>query len=95
MLVDGPAVLGWQVWRAMDEASSARHLAEALTESIGAGLIAPQPVAPLAHLLSGAMNEAVLWLAETGDPVDPADLLDVRAALARMLEALRTPPPHG
>jgi len=93
MLVDGPAVLGWQAWRAMDEASSARHLAEALTESIEAGLIAPQPVAPLAHLLSGAMNEAVLWLAETGDLIDPTDLADVRAALARMLEALRTPRP--
>ncbi|MDX3106943.1 TetR/AcrR family transcriptional regulator [Nonomuraea angiospora] len=86
MLVDGPAVLGWTEWRAMDEAASARHLADALTDLIEAGTIAPQPVAPLAHLLSGAMNEAALWLAGSDDP---ADLPATQAALARLLEALR------
>lgn len=87
MLVDGPAVLGWAEWRALDEENSARHLAEALTELIGAGVIAEQPVAPLAHLLSGAMNEAALWLATSRDP---ADLTHTWAALSRMLTALRT-----
>ncbi|MER6005675.1 TetR/AcrR family transcriptional regulator [Nonomuraea sp. NPDC052116] len=86
MLVDGPAVLGWTEWRAMDEAASARHLAEALTDLIKEGTIAPQPVAPLTHLLSGAMNEAALWLAGSDDP---ADLPATQAALARLLEALR------
>ncbi len=89
MLIDGPAVLGWAEWRAMDEATSARHLAEALDDLIEAGVLAPQPVAPLTRLLSGAMNEAALWLAETGDP---ADLADVVAALTRMLESLRAGP---
>jgi hypothetical protein len=86
MLVDGPAVLGWTEWRAMDEAASARHLADALTDLIEEGTIAPQPVAPLTHLLSGAMNEAALWLAGSDDP---ADLPATQAALARLLEALR------
>ncbi|MDP9841795.1 TetR/AcrR family transcriptional regulator [Streptosporangium lutulentum] len=86
MLVDGPAVLGWNEWRALDEAASARHLAEALTALIEEGTIAPQPVAPLTHLLSGAMNEAALWLAGSANP---GDLDDARAALSRMLEALR------
>ncbi|GGK24210.1 TetR family transcriptional regulator [Streptomyces camponoticapitis] len=86
MLVDGPAVLGWTEWREMDEASSARHLKEALTTLVEEGVIAAQPVAPLAHLLSGAMNEAALWLATSGDP---ADLADTRAALGRLLDALR------
>ncbi|WP_406859332.1 TetR/AcrR family transcriptional regulator [Streptomyces sp. HUAS MG47] len=87
MLIDGPAVLGWNEWRAMDEAASARHLAEALTALVDAGLVARQPVAPLVHLLSGAMNEAALWLAS--DPA-PGNLADARAALARLLAALRT-----
>ncbi len=87
MLVDGPAVLGWQQWRALDEAASARHLAEALTALIDEGVIAAQPVAPLTHLLSGAMNEAALWLATS---TDPEDLTHTWAALSRMLEALRT-----
>lgn len=88
MLVDGPAVLGWHEWRAMDEAASARHLAEALTALIDAGVIAPQPVPPLAHLLSGAMNEAALWLATS---TNPDDLPATWTALSRLLESLRTP----
>jgi AcrR family transcriptional regulator len=86
MLIDGPAVLGWSEWRALDEAASARHLAEALSGLIEAGIIERQPVAPLTHLLSGAMNEAALWLAGSGDE---GDLDDAWAALSRILEGLR------
>ncbi|MEU3017670.1 TetR/AcrR family transcriptional regulator [Nocardiopsis sp. NPDC007018] len=86
MLVDGPAVLGWREWRALDEASSAHHLTESLTALVDAGVIDPRPVAPLAHLLSGAMNEAALWLADTGGD---GDLEEVWTALAGLLEPLR------
>ncbi|QNP66160.1 TetR/AcrR family transcriptional regulator [Streptomyces genisteinicus] len=91
MLVDGPAVLGWTEWRAMDEAGSARHLADALTALVDAGVIVRQPVGPLVHLLSGAMNEAALWLASTARP---EDLAPTRAALEHLLGALRTRPPR-
>ncbi|MEU5871102.1 TetR/AcrR family transcriptional regulator [Glycomyces sp. NPDC047369] len=77
LLVDAPTVLGWDEWRAMDEAHSARHLAEALRALIDAGLMADGPVEPLARLLSGGMNEAALWLARSGDPD-----AEVQAALA-------------
>jgi AcrR family transcriptional regulator len=86
MLIDGPAVLGWQQWRALDEAASGRHLAEALSALIDAGTLPHQPVTPLTRLLSGAMNEAALWLAETGSP---AVLAETGAALTRLLEGLR------
>ncbi|MFD0364220.1 TetR/AcrR family transcriptional regulator [Nocardia sp. GCM10030253] len=86
MLIDGPAVLGWHEWRAMDEAASARHLGEALTLLVDEGVLAPQPIEPLTHLLSGAMNEAALWLAITDDP---NALSDTTAALRRLLEAMR------
>ncbi|MGV9596356.1 TetR/AcrR family transcriptional regulator [Streptosporangium sandarakinum] len=86
MLIDGPAVLGWNEWRAFDEATSVRHLTDALTRLIEAGVIARQPIAPLTHLLSGAMNEAALWLATS---TDPGALADTKAALTRMLESLR------
>lgn len=86
MLVDGPAVLGWNEWRAMDEASSARHLTEALATLIEAGVVARRPVEPLARLLSGAMNEAALWLARS---TDPDDLPAVTEELSRILESLR------
>ncbi|WP_405724408.1 hypothetical protein [Streptomyces sp. NBC_00028] len=45
-------------WAHTDEASSARHLVEALTSLVEDGPIAPQSVMPLVHLLLGAMNEA-------------------------------------
>ncbi|MFD3686233.1 TetR/AcrR family transcriptional regulator [Nocardiopsis sp. NPDC058631] len=86
MLVDGPAVLGWSAWRSLDEAGSAHHLREALTGLVEAGVLRPQPVAPLAHLLSGAMNEAALWLAGSGGP---ESLDDVWTALSGILESLR------
>ncbi|MFF2846149.1 TetR/AcrR family transcriptional regulator [Streptomyces sp. NPDC058001] len=86
MLVDGPSVLGWSEWRALDEAASASHLADALTDLIADGTLAPQPVRPLTRLLSGAMNEAALWLATSNDP---NDLEDTQRALTAMLNALR------
>lgn len=87
LLVDAPTVLGWDEWRAMDEGSSARHLAEALETAAAAGLIAEGPVEPLARLLSGAMNEAVLWLARSEDP---RALEQTEQSLQRLLNGLRT-----
>ncbi|MDT9688865.1 hypothetical protein Q5762_10950 [Streptomyces sp. P9(2023)] len=66
LLVDAMTVLGWDEWRALDEESSARHLTDALTALAAAGTVAEQPVEPLARLLSGAMNEAALWIAGAG-----------------------------
>ncbi|WP_030669812.1 TetR/AcrR family transcriptional regulator [Streptomyces sp. NRRL B-1347] len=90
MLVDGPAVLGWSAWRAMDEAASGRHLDDVLAELVDGGVLSPQPVAPLSHLLSGAMNEAALWLASSRDP---EDLPRTQAALERLLDGLRAEQP--
>jgi AcrR family transcriptional regulator len=87
VLLDAPAVLGWDEWRAMDEDSSARHLAEALEVLVKAGVIADQPVEPLTRLLSGAMNEAALWLARSTTPQAPAQ---TERALDRLLNGLRS-----
>lgn len=87
VLIDAPAVLGWDEWRALDEESSARHLAEALEVLVAAGVIADQPVEPLVRLLSGAMNEAALWLARSASP---EALEQAERALDLMLSGLRT-----
>ncbi|MGX2997476.1 TetR/AcrR family transcriptional regulator [Streptomyces sp. JNUCC 64] len=86
VLVDAPTVLGWDEWRALDEESSARHLAEALRALIAAGTLPEQPVEPLVRLLSGAMNEAALWLARSPDP---DALAATGRALDRLLDGLR------
>ncbi|MGH8776408.1 MAG: TetR/AcrR family transcriptional regulator [Jiangellaceae bacterium] len=90
MLVDAPSVLGWGVWRELDAATSMQHLESILTRLISDGVIADRPVAPLVHLLSGAMNEAALWLARSGDRL--SDLADTSAALTTILDSLRAHP---
>ncbi|MFJ3582809.1 TetR/AcrR family transcriptional regulator [Streptomyces sp. NPDC090127] len=85
LLVDAPSVLDWDEWRALDEEHSARHLTEALAALAATGTIADQPVEPLARLLSGAMNEAALWIARGGD------LRAAEQALDRLLTGLHTP----
>ena len=85
MLLDGPAVLGWSRWRALDDAASGHLLVEALHDLVRNGAIDDQPVEPLAHVLSGAMNEAALRLAESDEP----DLAATWGALDRLLAGLR------
>ncbi|TVR71589.1 MAG: TetR/AcrR family transcriptional regulator [Sphaerobacteraceae bacterium] len=88
MLIDAPAVLGWDAWRQLDASTSMQQLDEIIRALIDEGVVPEQPVPPLVHLLSGAMNEAALWLAHSDDR--ERDLADVMAALTRLLESLRT-----
>ncbi|NED94733.1 TetR/AcrR family transcriptional regulator [Phytoactinopolyspora alkaliphila] len=87
MLIDAPSVLGWGVWRELDATTSMQHLQEALQVLIDDGTIPDQPVLPVVHLLSGAMNEAALWLARSANREH--DLAHTMTALERMLESLR------
>lgn len=87
LLIDGPSVLGWARWREHDDANAARHLGEAIQRLVDDGeLGAADPVA-LTRLLSGAMNEAALWLAESPDR--GTDLEVAVALLGRIVEGLR------
>ncbi|APZ34761.1 TetR family transcriptional regulator [Microbacterium aurum] len=63
LLVDAPAVTGWQEWRRLDAENSATHLREALR---AAGIPEETLDASTAQL-SGAMNEAALWTAQHDD----------------------------
>ena len=67
VLVDGPAVLGWARWREDDAASSGRLLDEVLGELVDAGRVRAADVPATSALLSGAMNEAALWVAASPD----------------------------
>lgn len=89
-LIDAPSVIGWQRWREID----ARHGMGSLRMGVEAAL-ADLPrgqklsAEALTYLLSGAMNEAVLWLAEARD--ETAARKAAEAALTRILELLFTP----
>lgn len=86
VLIDAPAVIGWDTWREQDAATSGRHLLEALAELVELGLVEVASVPATAALLSGAMNEAALW-AESRD--DQAALEEAWGELRRLLSAIQ------
>ncbi|MFX7197998.1 hypothetical protein ABTI40_19435, partial [Acinetobacter baumannii] len=67
ILRDGPAVLGWARWREIDETHCGGTIPRALTIAMDAGVIARQPVEPLARLLLGAITEAAAACAGRSD----------------------------
>lgn len=68
ILQDGPAVLGWERWRQIDAEHFGRMAPVVLTAAMEQGLIAHQPVEPLARLLLGAMTEAAAACAASETP---------------------------
>src|SRR3954468_5815411 len=67
ILRDGPAVLGWERWREIDAQHFGGKMPRALSAAMEAGLIARQPVEPLARLLLGAVTEAAVACAGRSD----------------------------
>jgi len=87
ILRDGPAVLGWARWRAIDSDHFGGMIPLALAAAMDAGAIARQPVEPLARLLLGAVTEAAMACAASDDIAAAAD--EYVRALEGLLEALR------
>jgi AcrR family transcriptional regulator len=90
VLRDGPAVLGWERWREIDIEHFGRGMPAALEAAMAQGLIARQPIEPLARLLLGAATEAAAAVAVSADPVTTG-----RAhadAFRALLEGLRRRP---
>jgi AcrR family transcriptional regulator len=86
-LVDAPSVLGWEEWREIDMRHGLGIVIAGLQGGMDAGVLRPQPVRPLAHLLLGAMGEAGMVIANAADP--EATRADVEPALLGLLEGLR------
>jgi len=88
MLVDGPAVLGWAECRAVGLPYGFGALRRSLQEAVARGVLAPQPVEPLAHLLIAAISEAALYIAAASSHEDARTQMGT--ALDRLLESLRS-----
>lgn len=85
-LIEAPAVLGWERWRASGQANGIGIVEAALHGAIAAGRIAEQPVRPLAHVLIGALDEAALYVARAAD--QDAARAEMRAALHALVAPL-------
>ena len=89
MLVDGPAVLGWEEWRKMDEQNSMRLLREQLQFMQQQGELRQVAIDALTHMLSGAMNEAALWIAQSAEEQQAYE--ESMIVISLLLEGLRRP----
>ena len=87
ILRDGPAVLGWERWREIDARHFGGKFPRALNAAMEAGLIARQPVEPLARLLLGAVTEAAV-ASSTGRDIGKTGAEYARA-FRSLLDALR------
>ncbi len=86
VLLDGPAVLGWERWREIGMRYGLGLVESLLTHAIEMGRIPPQPVAALAHVLVGALDEAALYVARADDQAAAGD--EVRIVMARLIGGL-------
>jgi AcrR family transcriptional regulator len=86
VLLDAPAVLGWDRWREIAAEYGLGLIEASLAAAMEAGEIAPQPVGPLAHVLMGALDEAAMYVARAMDPVQAQR--EVNAVLESVLAGL-------
>jgi AcrR family transcriptional regulator len=86
VLLDAPAVLGWERWREVASRYGLGLIEATLQAAADAGSISAQPVRPLAHVLMGALDEAAMYVARADDRA--AARAEMGAALARILDAL-------
>jgi AcrR family transcriptional regulator len=89
MLVDGPSVLGWDVWRAIDGEHGMGLLEVALQRAMDAGKMLPASTNAVAHVLAGALDEAAMVVARADDPVAARE--EMGQTVRRLLEGLRGP----
>src|SRR4051794_7366277 len=87
VLLDAPAVLGYETWREIGERHGLGAVMAAVQAAIDAGVLDPQPVRPLAHVLVGALDEAALYVARAEDPKTALSEMD--GVLSRMVDSLR------
>ena len=90
ILRDGPAVLGWERWREIDAAHFGGKMPRALAAAMEGGLIARQPVEPLARLLLGAVTEAAVACSGRADIARAG--AEYARAFKSLIEALRVRP---
>jgi AcrR family transcriptional regulator len=89
MLIDGPSVLGWDVWRAIDTDYGLGRLETAVQQAMEAGSLLPGSSTAVAHVLAGALDEAAMVVARAEDP--ELARREMGQTVRRLLEGLRGP----
>ena len=87
VMTDAPSVLGWDEWREIDTQYGLGLVKASLERRWRPGLIARQPVDPLAHLVVGALDEAAMYISRATDA--EAARREMGESVERMLSGLR------
>ncbi len=69
VMLDGPTVLGWDLWHELDERYAFGTIKAVLTVAADIGRIESSAIDPLAHLLLGAIMQAGMVVARSDDPL--------------------------
>jgi AcrR family transcriptional regulator len=86
MLIDAPAVLGWQRWRELDEQGPLGVIRDLLAGAADAGRIPARHVDAFAHIVLAALNEISLVVARADDQAEA--LATAESAIAEFLDRL-------
>jgi AcrR family transcriptional regulator len=68
LLIDGPSVLGWERWRAMEERHALGLIRMVLEAAATEAQLRPELTDTLAHVLLASVNEVALLVARADDP---------------------------
>ena len=85
IFVDGPAALGWDDWREIDDQYTGSTLRDGLESGMNAGVLRVLPLDELTNMLSASFNEAALGL--SNGRYKPAALEETFRALFEGLRA--------
>ena len=86
VMLDGPTVLGWDLWHELDERYAFGTIKAVLTLAADMGRIEPATVEPLTHLLLGAIMQAGMVVARSDDPLTAKKAMT--ETFARIISAL-------
>ena len=90
ILKDGPAVLGWDRWREIDERYSLALVRTPLARLMRAGVLQQRPVDLLARVVLAALTEAGMAVAAAADR--QAARREAEELVTALLEGFRTAP---
>jgi AcrR family transcriptional regulator len=86
MLIDAPAVLGWQRWRELDERRTLGKIKAALRGVAATGRVDAGQVDFFAHVVLAGMNEIAMMVARADDHV--ATAAKAESAVGELLDRL-------
>jgi AcrR family transcriptional regulator len=87
VLMDAPAVLGWERWTEIGQRYNIGVVTGLLADAIDSGRIPPQPVEATALTMLGAVREATLYIARAKNQRQARK--DAGAVMDRLIDSLR------